>query len=47
VTINVNQRSGDEFLPIDKLNDSAIEQGLIKSPIKVTGVEGRKVEIFN
>ena len=47
VTINVNQRSGDEFLPIDKLNDSAIEQGLIKQPIKVTGVEGRKTEIFN
>lgn len=37
VTINVNQmaRSGDK--PIPKLNDSAIEEGLIPRPLKVSG----------
>ena len=38
VTINVNQRAGDEYLPIDTLNESAIDCGLIREPIKVTGL---------
>lgn len=38
VTINVNQRAGDDFLPVDALNETAIEAGLIRQEIKVTGV---------
>lgn len=40
VTINVNQRAGEDLLPIDKLNKTAIEEGLIREPIKVTGLNG-------
>jgi len=35
VTVSVNQRSGTEYLPVDKLNDEAIEQKLLPAPIKV------------
>lgn len=38
VTINVNQRAGDDLLPIGKLNESALDCGLISEPIKVTGL---------
>jgi hypothetical protein len=38
VTINVNQRAGDEFFPIDKLNDAALDCGLVRQPLKVTGL---------
>lgn len=38
VTINVNQRAGDEFFPIEKLNESALDCGLVRQPLKVTGL---------
>ena len=38
VTINVNQRAGDELLPIEKLNDAALDCGLVRQPLKVTGL---------
>jgi hypothetical protein len=38
VTIRVNQIGGSKNLPVDKLNEEAIEAGLIKNPLKISGV---------
>lgn len=39
VIINVDQITGKRVLPAQRLNDDAIKEGLIPSPIKITGVE--------
>lgn len=40
VTIRVNQISSVKNLPVDKLNEAAIEEGLIQQPLKISLEEG-------
>jgi len=42
VQVFVNQRAGNDRLPVDKLNDDAIKEGLIPQPIRVTGAQSKK-----
>ena len=42
VVINVDQITGVDSLPLEKLNKDAMEEGIIPEPIKISGVDGNE-----